>query len=96
LRNALDAPGDILDEYKEVSKRLRMRSTLVGAVINLIRERAEPANVHESFKISPDPKDDLFCPCSEEGNADFMVTLNPKDFPREGLRPKVISPEAMA
>ena len=37
---------DILDEYKEVLKRLRVRSTLIGAVINLIRERAEPVNDH--------------------------------------------------
>ena len=87
---------DILDEYKEVLKRLRVRSTLIGAVINLIRERAEPVNVHASFEISPDPKDDPFCLCSEEGNADFIVTLNPKDFPQERLRAKVISPEAMA
>jgi len=29
---------DILDEYKEVLKRLRVRSTVIGAVINLIRE----------------------------------------------------------
>jgi hypothetical protein len=28
---------DILDEYKEVLKRLRVRSTLIGTVINLIR-----------------------------------------------------------
>jgi len=56
---------DILDEYKEVLKRLRVRSTLIGAVINLIRERAEPVNVHASFEISPDPKDDPFCLCSE-------------------------------
>jgi uncharacterized protein len=86
---------DILDEYKEVLKRLRVRSTLIGAVINLIRERAEPVNVHASFEISPDPKDDPFCLCSEEGNADFIVTLNPKDFPQERLKAKVISPEAM-
>jgi putative PIN family toxin of toxin-antitoxin system len=65
---------DILDEYKEVLKRLRVRSTLIGAVINLIRERAESVNVHASFEISPDPKDDPFCLCSEEGNADFIVT----------------------
>ena len=65
---------DILDEYKEVLKRLRVRSTLIGAVVNLIRERAEPVNVHASFEFSPDPK----------------------DFPQERLRAKVISPEAMA
>jgi len=87
---------DILDEYKEVLKRLGVRSTLIGAVINLIRERAERVNVHASFEISPDPKDDPFCLCSEEGNADFIVTLNPKDFPQERLRAKVISPEATA
>jgi hypothetical protein len=31
-----------------------------------------------------------------EGNADFIVTLNPKDFSQERLRAKVISPETMA
>ena len=85
-----------LNGKKEVLKRLRVRSTLIGAVINLIHERAETVNVHASFEISPDPKDDPFCLCSEEGNADFIVTLNPKDFPQERLRAKVISPEAMA
>jgi hypothetical protein len=50
----------------------------------------------ETKTVSPDPKDDPFCLCSEEGNADFIVTLNPKDFPQERLRAKVISPEAMA
>src|SRR6266705_2343527 len=29
---------DILDEYKEVLKRLSVRSNLIGSVINLIRE----------------------------------------------------------
>jgi hypothetical protein len=28
----------------------------MGAVINLIRERDEPLNVHASFEISPIPK----------------------------------------
>jgi len=83
---------DILDEYKEVLKRLGVRPSLIGTVINLIRERAEQVHVHASFEISPDPKDDPFCLCAEEGNADFIVTLNPKDFPQERFRAKVISP----
>jgi predicted nucleic acid-binding protein len=87
---------DILDEYKEILRRLGVRPNLIGAVINLIRERAEQVNVHASFEISPDPKDDPFCLCSEEGNADFIVTLNPKDFPQERLKAKVISPAALA
>ena len=55
---------DILDEYKEVLKRLRVRPNVIGKVINLIRERAEEVKVHASVQISPDPKDDPFCLCS--------------------------------
>ena len=87
---------DILDEYKEVLKRLGVRSNLIGSVINLIRERAEQVSVHASFEISPDPKDDPFCICSEEGSADFIVTLNPKDFPQARLRARVMAPVAVA
>ena len=48
--------------------------------------------MRSSAQISPDPKDDAFCLCSEEGNADFIVTLNPKDFPQARLKTKVITP----
>lgn len=83
---------DILDEYKEVLKRLRVRSNLIGKVVNLIRERAEEVRLLSSLEISPDPKDDPFCLCAEEGKADFIVTLNPKDFPQDRLKAEVISP----
>lgn len=83
---------DILDEYKEVLKRLRVRSSLIGRVVNLIRERAEEIQVRPSVEISPDPKDDPFCLCAEQGKADFIITLNPRDFPEKHLRAKVISP----
>ena len=83
---------DILEEYKEVLKRLRVRPNLIGKVINLIRERAEEVKVRSSAQISPDPKDDAFCLCSESGNADFVVTLNPKDFPEERLKSKIVLP----
>jgi uncharacterized protein len=87
---------EILDEYKEVLKRLGVRPNLIGTVVNLIRERAEMVDVRGSGEISPDPKDDPFCLCSEEGSADFITTLNPKDFPQGRLRAKVISPIALA
>jgi predicted nucleic acid-binding protein len=83
---------DILEEYKEVLKRLRVRPSLIGKVINLIRERAEGVKVRSSVEISPDPKDDPFCVCAEQGKADFIVTLNPNDFPEERLHAKVVRP----
>jgi predicted nucleic acid-binding protein len=84
---------DILEEYKEVLKRLRVRPNLIGSVINLIRERAEEIKVRSSVELSPDPKDDPFCMCAEQGKADFIVTLNPKDFLQIRLKAKVVSPD---
>ena len=83
---------DILDEYKGVLKRLGVRPTLIGKVINLIRDRAEAVKVRSSAEISPDPKDDAFCLCSESGDADLVVTLNPKDFPEERLKSRIVLP----
>jgi uncharacterized protein len=83
---------DILEEYKEVLKRLHVRPNLIGKVVNLIRERAEEVKMHASAQISPDPKDDPFCLCAESGRADFVITLNPKDFPQEHLKSKVVLP----
>ncbi len=84
---------DILDEYKEVLKRLRVRPNLIGQVINLIRERAEQIQRGGAAAISPDPNDDPFCFCAEKGKAAFLITLNPRDFPQKHLKAKVILPE---
>ncbi len=82
-----------MQEYKEVLTRLRVRPNLIGKAINLIRERAEEIKIVYSVQISLDPKDDPFCICSEQGNAEFIVTLNPKDFPQDRLKAKVMPPE---
>ena len=83
---------DILDEYKEVLKRFRVRPNVIGKVVNLIGERAEDVKVRASVEISPDPKDDPFCLCAEQGKADFIVTLNLRDFPQDRLKATVVLP----
>jgi predicted nucleic acid-binding protein len=83
---------EIFDEYKEILKRVRVRPNLIGKVINLIRERAEGITVRSSAEISPDPDDNPFCLCSEQGKADFIVTLNPKDFPEDRLKANIVLP----
>ena len=83
---------DILEEYKKVLKRLHVRPNLIGKVINLIRERAEQVKIHHTVEFSPDPKDDPFCRCAEEGKAELVATLNSKDFPQDRLKAKVITP----
>jgi len=83
---------EILLEYKHVLTRLGVRRPVIGKVINLIREEAEHIAVSTLPDISPDPGDDVFCACAETGRADFIVTLNPKDFPQQLLSAHVIGP----
>jgi uncharacterized protein len=83
---------EIVDEYKEVLKRCGVRPHLIGRVVNLIRELAEETKVRSTIGISPDPNDDPFCLCAEQSKADFVVTLNPKDFPQDRLRARVVLP----
>ncbi|MEI9979918.1 MAG: PIN domain-containing protein [Edaphobacter sp.] len=84
---------DILNEYKVVLRRLGVRPSLIGRAINLIRERADAVQVRSTAEISPDPKDDPFCLCAEEGDADLIFTLNPRDFPQDRLKAKVVQPK---
>jgi uncharacterized protein len=83
---------EILSEYKEVLSRLGVRRNLVGGIINLLREAAEFIEVRTEDDLSPDPTDNAFCACAEQGHAAFIATLNRKDFPQKKLVARVISP----
>lgn len=83
----------ILLEYKQVLARLGVRRARIGRIINLLRESAEVVAAHTLPGISPDPGDDPFCGCAETGTADFIVTLNAKDFPQDLLSAHVIRPD---
>lgn len=84
---------EIILEYKTVLARLGVRRSTIGRVINLLSEEGELISISADSSISPDPGDDPFCLCSEQGAADFIVTLNPKDFPQRLLGAHVIAPE---
>jgi predicted nucleic acid-binding protein len=83
---------ETLAEYKVVLRRLKVRREMIGLLINLLREEAELISPRTTRKMSPDPADDPFCACAEDGLADFLVTLNPRDFPQEALLAKVLAP----
>ena len=83
---------DILNEYKAVLGRLRVRPSLIGTIINLLREEAEVVKSKGTIEAHPDPGDAPFWECAERGRADFVVTLNPKDFPQNRLSAKIIAP----
>ncbi len=83
---------EIILEYKTVLARLGIRRSTIGTIINLLSEEGEFVPVSSAAPISPDPGDDPFCQCSEQGVADFLVTLNPRDFPQRLLAAHVIAP----
>lgn len=83
---------EILSEYKVVLRRLKVRRETIGALINLLREEAELFSPKATGSISADPGDDPFCACAQDGGADFLVTLNPRDFPQDALSAKVLAP----
>jgi predicted nucleic acid-binding protein len=83
---------EIILEYKSVLRRLGVRRSTVGRVINLLTEEGELIPIASEARISPDPGDDPFCLCSEHGGADFLVTLNLRDFPQRLLAAHVIAP----
>lgn len=83
---------EIVSEYKRVLAKLGVRRSLIGKIVNLLGEEAELVAVAKLPDISPDPGDDPFCACAETGRADFIVTLNPKDFPQSLLSAHVIKP----
>ena len=61
-------------------------------IINLLREEAESVTVRIEGNFSPDPGDNAFCGCAEQGRAAFIATLNKKHFPQKSLATRVISP----
>jgi predicted nucleic acid-binding protein len=83
---------DILDEYRDVLRRLKVRRATAGRLLNLLAEAAEVVPTGPYRGLSPDPGDEPFCACAEDGDADFIVTLNPGDFPGDRLKAKVIAP----
>jgi predicted nucleic acid-binding protein len=84
--------GEVLDEYREVLARLGVRRPLIGKIVNTLRAKGEHVKLGPTHSLSPDPDDNHICDCAEYGDADFIVTLNPKDFPQASLRAKVIGP----
>lgn len=81
---------EILSEYLEVLERMNVRNA--PAIVALIREGGQLVREIKKIKDLPDPDDAAFCECAESGSADFIVTLNPDDFPENRLKATVIAP----
>lgn len=85
--------AETLEEYKEVMHRKGVPIHVAGRLVNLLQEEAVLIVAHPRGPISPDARDDCFCWCAEDGGAQFLVTLNPRDFPQDRLSARVVAPQ---
>jgi len=86
---------EILDEYRELLRRLKVPRHAVGRFINLLAQGGEEVAGHLAGEFSPDPKDDPFYHCALAGDADYIITDNLRDFPPLSgrKRPRIITPK---
>lgn len=77
----------VLKEYSEVLARPKFAFSPdeITALIALLQRQGDLLHPALLSGISPDPKDDKFLACALTAQADFLVTGNKKDFPKDQL-----------
>jgi predicted nucleic acid-binding protein len=61
---------EILTEYREILRRLKVPRNAAGRFINLLAQGGEEITEPATGEFSPDPKDDPFYHCALGGDAD--------------------------
>jgi putative PIN family toxin of toxin-antitoxin system len=74
----------VLAEYREVLARpeLRIRKGLRRQLLQLIRNHSHPVAPSRRLQITKDPDDNKFVECADAARADYLVTGNPRHFPK--------------
>ncbi len=83
----------ILEEYRDVLARpeLRIRKGMQRQILDLIGQRSYLVKPLRSLEIATDPGDNIFVECADAGRADYLVTGNPRHFPKFWKKTKIIS-----
>ena len=83
----------ILAEYEDVlsRKRFKLQPDEVQAVMSLIKTTASTVTPQNTVAAASDPDDNMFLECTEEAEANYLVTGNKKHFPAKWKKTKVVS-----
>ena len=84
----------ILQEYTEVLARpeFRIRKGLRLQLLQLIKNHSHTVLPTRQLEATTDPDDNIFLECADAARADYLVTDNPKHFPRFWKKTKVVTP----
>jgi len=85
---------DLLKEYEEVLRRPRFALDPRGIAGSLraIRKAATLVQPRRHLHVTGDPDDNLVLECALEGGAEYVVTGNTRDFPREFQGIQIVPP----
>jgi putative PIN family toxin of toxin-antitoxin system len=83
----------ILAEYRTVLVRpeLRIRKGLRQQLLQLIKNHSYTVVPTRHLEVTSDPDDNIFLECADAAGADYLVTGNPKHFPRFWKKTKVVT-----
>jgi putative PIN family toxin of toxin-antitoxin system len=83
----------VIAEYREVLARpeLKIRKGLRQQVLRLVRSHSQTVTPSRPLQITPDPDDNIFLECADAARADYLVTGNPRHFPKFWKKTKVIT-----
>jgi uncharacterized protein len=74
----------ILTEYKAVLARPKFRfdQTEIAALLDELKAVAQFVKPRNQVTASPDESDNRFLECAEAAQADYLITGNPRHFPK--------------
>ena len=84
----------ILAEYRDVLGRpkLKIHKGVRQQFLQLIRSRSYTIQPRRPLLVTPDREDNKFLECADAARADYLVTGNPRHFPRFWKKTTVITP----
>jgi uncharacterized protein len=83
----------ILAEYREVLARpeFNIRRGLRQQLLQLTKNHARLVRPMRAIQVANDPDDDKFLESSDAARADYLITGNPRHFPKYWKKTKVIT-----
>jgi putative PIN family toxin of toxin-antitoxin system len=85
-KNVLAEYRDVLARPEfEISKGHRLQ------VFQMLKNRARIVKPARALRVAKDPDDDMFLECAEAARADYLITGNPRHFPKFWRNTKVIT-----
>ena len=90
------ASRDLLQEYEEVLRRPRfaLNPRRIAGSLRAIRKAAVLVQPRRHLHVTGDPDDNMVLECALEGGAEYVVTGNTRDFPREFQGIQIVPPRA--